>query len=52
MKWVVTKYKKRNKKKGYYDIPGGKIEEGETPKQTAIREIKEKNRNRHKKIKT
>ena len=38
---VVTKYKKGNKKEGYYDIPGGKIEEGETPKQTAIREMKE-----------
>ncbi len=38
---VVTKYKKGNKKEGYYDIPGGKIEEGEIPKQTAIREMKE-----------
>lgn len=38
---VVTKYKKGNKKEEYYDIPGGKIEEGETPKQTAIREMKE-----------
>ncbi len=38
---VVTKYKKGNKKEGYYDIPGGKIEEGETPKQTAIREMQE-----------
>ena len=38
---VVIKYKKGNKKEGYYDIPGGKIEEGETPKQTAIREMKE-----------
>ena len=38
---VVTKYKKGNKKEGYYDIPGGKIEEGECPKQTAIREMKE-----------
>ena len=38
---VVTKYKKGNKKEGYYDIPGGKIEEGESPKQTAIRERKE-----------
>ena len=33
--------KKGNKKEGYYDIPGGKIEEGESPKQTAIREMKE-----------
>ena len=38
---VVAKYKKGNKKEGYYDIPGGKIEEGESPKQTAIREMKE-----------
>ena len=38
---VVTKYKKGNKKEGYCDIPGGKIEEGESPKQTAIREMKE-----------
>jgi mutator protein MutT len=26
---------------GYYDVPGGKIEEGETPEQAAIREFKE-----------
>lgn len=38
---VAIKYKKGNRKEGYYDIPGGKIEEGETPKQTAIREMKE-----------
>jgi len=40
-KVVVTKYKEGNKKFGYYDIPGGKIEEGETSEQTAIREMKE-----------
>ncbi len=40
-KVVVTKYKEGNKKFGYYDIPGGKIEEGETSKRTAIREMKE-----------
>lgn len=40
-KVVVTKYNKGNKKEGYYDIPGGKIENGELPKQTAIREMKE-----------
>ena len=40
-KVVVTKYKESNKKVGYYEIPGGKIEEGETPEQTAIREMKE-----------
>lgn len=38
---VITRYKSGNKKEGYYDIPGGKIEEGELPKQTAIREMKE-----------
>ena len=37
---VATKYKQGNKE-GYYDIPGGKIEEGELPEQTAIREMKE-----------
>lgn len=37
---VATKYKEGSKK-GYYDIPGGKIEEGEIPEQTAIREMKE-----------
>lgn len=40
-KVVVTKYKEGNKKAGYYEIPGGKIEDGETPQQTAIREMKE-----------
>ena len=40
-KVVVTKYKEGNKKAGYYEIPGGKIEAGETPEQTAIREMKE-----------
>ena len=40
-KVVVTKYKEGKKKAGYYDIPGGKIEGGETPEQTAIREMKE-----------
>lgn len=28
---VVIKYKQGNRKQGYYDIPGGKIETGETP---------------------
>ena len=37
---LVVKYK-RNNLKGYYDIPGGKIEEPESIEQTAIREIKE-----------
>ncbi len=40
-KVVVTKYNKGNKKEGYYDIPGGKIEVGELPEQTAIREMRE-----------
>lgn len=37
---VATKYKEGSKEE-YYDIPGGKIEEGELPEQTAIREMKE-----------
>ncbi len=40
-KVVVTKYKEKNEKSGYYDIPGGKIEDGETPVKTVIREMKE-----------
>ena len=36
---ICTKYKVDNV--GYIDIPGGKIEEGEIPTQTAIREMKE-----------
>ena len=40
-KVVVTKYKEGNKKAGYYEIPGGKIEEGEIPEQTVIREMRE-----------
>ncbi len=39
-KIVITKYLKGNKS-GYYDIPGGKIEENETPEDAAIREMKE-----------
>lgn len=38
---VVTKYKKGNKKQGFYDIPGGKVEENESLVQAAIREMKE-----------
>lgn len=40
-KVVAICYKSGNKKEGYYDIPGGKIEEGETAEQAAIREMKE-----------
>ena len=40
-KVVVTKYKSGNRKEGYYDIPGGKIEEGETPEDTVKREFRE-----------
>lgn len=40
-KVVVTKYKSGNRKEGYYDIPGGKIEKGETAEQTVEREFKE-----------
>ena len=39
-KVLVIKYKTGNKI-GYYDIPGGKIEEGETSQEAAIREMKE-----------
>jgi len=36
---LAIKYKEGQPKAGYYDIPGGKIEEGETPEQAAIREM-------------
>ena len=38
-KVVCIKYKNINK--DYFDIPGGKIEDGETEIQTCIREFKE-----------
>ena len=38
-KVVVINYKEHDN--GYYDIPGGKIEEGETSEETSIREFKE-----------
>ena len=50
-KVAVIKYKDKNKKAGYYDIPGGKIEKGENPEQTAIREIKEETGLKIKKLK-
>ncbi|MBQ4263732.1 MAG: NUDIX hydrolase [Bacilli bacterium] len=37
---VATKYK-TVKNLDYYDIPGGKIEEGETSQEASIREVKE-----------
>ena len=40
-KVLVTRYKEGNKKAEYYDIPGGKIEENEYPRDTAIREFEE-----------
>lgn len=40
-KILVTKYGESNRKSGYYDIPGGKIENEETSEMTAIRELKE-----------
>lgn len=40
-KVVVTKYNEGQPTAGYYDIPGGMIEDGETPEQAAIREMKE-----------
>ncbi len=39
-KVIVIKYK-TNKNMNYYDIPGGKIEEGETPEEALKREILE-----------
>ena len=38
---VVTKYTEGANRAGYYDIPGGKIEVGETMEQTVIREFSE-----------
>lgn len=38
---VVIKYRDDNLKAGYYDIPGGKIEDSESPEETVIREMKE-----------
>ena len=38
-KIVVIKYKEHDR--GYYDIPGGKIEDKETPEEASIREFKE-----------
>ena len=38
-KVVVIKYKEHDN--GYYDIPGGKIEDGETIDEASIREFKE-----------
>ena len=43
-KIVVTKYNEPNKKAGYYEIPGGKIEAGELPEQTGIIVKKLKNK--------
>jgi len=40
-KVVVTKYNEGQPTAGYYDIPGGKIEDGETAEQAAIREMEE-----------
>jgi len=40
-KVVAIRYKKGHHKEGYYDMPGGKIEDGELPEEAAIREIKE-----------
>lgn len=40
-KVLTVKYGNDNIKAGYFEIPGGKIEEGETPEQTAKREVYE-----------
>lgn len=50
-KILVVKYKNDNNKKDFYDIPGGKIEEGETPEQTVIREMNEETGVKPQKIK-
>ena len=39
-KVLARKYIKKELE-GYYDVPGGKIEEGETPQVTAVREFRE-----------
>ena len=39
-KVLARKYIKKDLE-GYYDVPGGKIEEGEIPKDTAVREFRE-----------
>lgn len=39
-KILITQYK-TEKNLGYYDLPGGKIEEGETAEEASIRECKE-----------
>ena len=38
-KVLTIKYKEPNKRVGWYDIPGGKIEKDENPIDTAIREV-------------
>lgn len=43
-KVVAIRYKEGYHKEGYYDMPGGKIEDGELPEEAAIREIKEETR--------
>ncbi|UOQ46086.1 nucleoside triphosphatase YtkD [Halobacillus salinarum] len=35
-KWLLTKHKDRG-----FEFPGGKVEEGETPEEAAVREVKE-----------
>lgn len=40
-KILAIKHTTNDYKKDFYDIPGGKIEDGETNKQAAIREFKE-----------
>ncbi len=40
-KILAIKYITNDDKQDFYDIPGGKIEDGETREQTAIREFKE-----------
>lgn len=38
---LIAKRKKGKKLAGYWEFPGGKVEKGETPRQTLVRELNE-----------